>query len=105
MSLERYILDSFKQKYGDDTFNDIKEIIKNEVKNSNNSIIVDDSYIFYIFEIAILEKCDVESKKITTIIKKMGNENIPNISLEELQSIHKKSINLIKKYLKNKHGT
>ena len=97
--MEKYILDSFKEKYGDNTFKDIKEIIKKEIKDSIYAINIDDNYLLYIFEIAILEKCDVESEKIATIIKRMGNRYVPQIDFRELQEIHKNSISLIKKYL------
>lgn len=97
--MNKYILESFKEKYGHNVFNKIKESIKNEVKNSKLSIVIDDNYLLYIFEIAILEKCEVEDDKIVNIIKRMGNEYIPEISLSEIQKIHIDSIKLIKSYI------
>lgn len=99
--MKKYILESFKEKYGDNTYEQIKEKIKNEIKGSKYSIIIDDEYILYIFEICILEECDIEEEKIIKIIRRMGNKYILPISISELQKIHKDSISLIKSYLKN----
>lgn len=99
--MEKYILNSFKERYGDNSFRQIKEKIESEIKDSKYSIIIDDEYIIYIFEICILEECDVEEEKIIKIIRRMGNKYILPISIGELQKIHKESINLIKAYLKN----
>lgn len=99
--MEKYILEAFKEKYGDKTFIEITEKIENEIKISNNSFSIDDEYILYIFEICILEECDIEVEKIAKVIKRMGNKYIPPIEFGEIHKIHKNSINLIKGYLKN----
>ncbi len=97
--MKGYILESFKEKYGYNTFNEIREKIENEIKSSKYSIIIDDDYILYIFEVCILEECDVEEEKIAKIIMLMGNKYSPPISLSELKRIHKNSIIVIKGYL------
>lgn len=101
MNMEKYILEAFKQKYGDNTFNQIVEKIKKEIKVSDDSFNIHDDYILYIFEICILEECDIEEEKIKRIIKGMGNKYTPPIDISELQKIHRDSIKLIKGYLKN----
>lgn len=96
--MKKYILDSFRKKYGEKTFNDIKSSIENDLKNYKYTITVDNEYLLYIFEIAILENCDVENSKIAAVIRGMGNSYIPQINIDEQQKIHRNSINLIRKY-------
>lgn len=100
MMIENYILDNFKKKYGNETFKNITDIVKQEIKNEEYTVIVDDRYIQYLIEIAILEICNIPNRKIKLIISKMGNQYIPPIKVDEIQKIHKTSINLIKSILK-----
>mgnify|MGYP004509747911 CR=1 FL=1 len=99
--VEKYLLDSFRKKVNNGIFNNIVISIKNELKNAKYSFDIDDEYLTYILEIAILENCDIEKKQIKSFIKKMGNTYLPPISTDEIQKIHRNSINFIKKIFKD----
>ena len=99
MILNDYILHSFLLKIGNKAYSDICIRIKSELKNNGYSFQIEDNYLSYILEIAILINCDIDISKISTIIKGMGNNYVPPIDFEKLLKIHSSSINLIKSYL------
>jgi hypothetical protein len=97
--MEKYIMNSFIKNHSENTFNNIKKMIQNELRNSNTKIVLNDAYLSYIFEIATYEYCGIESNKIPIFISRMGNNYIPSIEYTKLKEIHKDSINKIKYYL------
>lgn len=92
-------MESFIKKHGEKIFNNIKDMILNEIKNSNTKIIFNDTYLSYIFEVATYEYCGIESNKIPIFISRMGNTYVPDIEYNKLKEIHKDSINKIEYYL------
>ena len=98
--MENFIVNSFIEKYGNETFNEIKNIIKSEIDTNNKNIDYNDKYIQYLFEFAAYEYCGIEFNKIELMINKMGNPYVPNIPINELYKIHKNSIQKIQEYLK-----
>ena len=98
--MENFIVNSFIKKYGNETFTEIKNMIKSEIDTSNKNIDYNDKYIQYIFEFAAYEYCGIEFNKIELMINKMGNSYVPTISINELYKIHKNSIIKIQEYLK-----
>lgn len=102
MCMEKYIIDSFIKKHGENIFTEIKKMIYDEMPK--NEDVFNDEYLSYIFEIATYEYCGIEKEKIPIFISKMGNKFIPKISYNELIKIHHKSITEIIKYLEQSVG-
>lgn len=100
--MEKYIIDSFINKHGENIFNGIKKIIYEEMTENKEDF--NDEYLSYIFEIATYEYCGIEKDKIPTFINKMGNTFIPQIPYNQLRKIHQKSITQIIKYLEKAVG-
>lgn len=81
----------FLDKHGKEIFDNINSLIKKEKTESFNK-----DYIEIIFKVAYLDFFGVTIYSITRMIKDiMGYD----IELNEIKSIHKKSIALIQKYL------
>lgn len=93
-------LEHFINKHGKVAFLCIKNKIKEEVNNSKYSTPVDEGYLSFVFRIAVFQFCKFDIVNIEMIINEVGINNRFGISVEEVMRIHKGSINLIKKYMK-----
>lgn len=100
--MEKYIIDSFINKHGENIFTEIKKMIYDEMEE--NKEYFNDEYLSYIFEIATYEYCGIEKEKIPVFISKMGNKFISKIPYSELIQIHQKSINKIIQHLEKSVG-
>lgn len=100
--MEKYIIDSFIKKHGENIFTEIKKKIYEEMKENKEDF--SDEYLSYIFEVATYEYCGIEKDKIPTFINKMGNTFIPKMPFNELRKIHQKSITEIIKYMEKAVG-
>lgn len=98
--MENFIVNSFIKNYGNETFLEIKNMIKQEIDISSKNIDYNDKYVQYLFEFAAYEHCGIEFDKIELMINKMGNTYVPNIAINEMYKIHINSIKKIQKYLK-----
>lgn len=95
--MEKYIINSFINKHGENIFNKIKSMIYEEMTEDKDDF--NDDYLSYIFEIATYEYCGIEKEKIPVFISKMGNKFVPKIPYNELRKKHLNSINEIIKHL------
>lgn len=100
--MEKYIIDSFIKKYGEEVFSEIKKNINDEMEE--NKEFFNNEYLSYIFEIATYEYCGIEKEKIPIFIRKMGNQFIPKTPYNELIKMHEKTIVEIIKYLEKSVG-
>lgn len=100
--MEKYIIDSFIKKHGENIFTEIKKMIYDEMTENKESF--NDEYLSYIFEIATYEYCGIEKEKLPIFISKMGNNFVPKIPYNELINIHQKSITEIIKHLEKSVG-
>ncbi len=94
--------DFFIKKIDKENFDNIKDKIKDEVEKSVLNIQCDDNYYLYIFEIAFFDYVGIAKKDIGNIISKMSNIPNPNVSVRKLITIHKQSIEILKKHFKDK---
>ena len=100
--MEKYIIDSFINKHGENIFKEIKNMIYEEMTENKEDF--NDDYLSYIFEIATYEYCGIEKEKIPVFISKMGNNFIPKIPYNDLRKKHLNSITEIIKYLEQTVG-
>lgn len=94
-------MDAFIKKHGNKIFEDIKNMIQNELIDSTSAVEFNDNYLSYIFELATYKYCGIEDEKIPIFIHKMGNTYVPEISYTELKKIHQKSIQEIINHLES----
>lgn len=82
----------FLEKHGNQVFNDIKEQI--QLENSDKYSL---DYVEAVFKFALLDFWGLEEYEIKGIFKDILPEQ--KINIEELKSIHKKSMDKIQRYL------
>lgn len=98
--MENYILNSFIKKYGMNVINDAKKMMKKEIENNQSSIIFNDDYFLYIFQIAFFEFCGIKTNKIPYFITRMSNSDYsPDAQFSQIRQIHSSSIDFIKSFL------
>ena len=83
----------FKEKHGNQLFNDISNIIQKESSN------IDNNYIELVFKIAFFDFFGIDNCTSEKIIK--DTMLMPNIDVKKLKITHKNSIKEIQKYLKS----
>lgn len=96
--MENFLLDRFIEKHGNNVFSDIKKCMKEELLKNDLIDLWCDDYAHFLFDFTFYNHCGIEPNKVPIMINGLGNKYLPDIPMEKIKQIHKKSMKKIIDY-------